>query len=633
MNKRRITAAAVVATTALGAVLAVPTTASAATASKPVPNSKPAWTAHTKALGATSAKAAINARVYLAPRGGLAALAAEAKAMSTPGNAEYHHFLTSSQYVAKYAPTADQVAAVSAYLKSEGLKVGSVGAQNRYISVSGSVAAANKAFNTKIYNYKHNGQSVQANASALSLPNNIAVSVLTVTGVDTTQTLMKSAAVTPPAGFRNARPCSIYSGQILAKYKADYTTPLPTFAGKTLPYAPCGYTGPQLRAAYEGNTNMDGSGVTVAITDAYASATLASDTNRYAATNGDGSFAPGQFVQSIAKPFTHASLCGPSGWSGEQSLDVEAVHAVAPGANIHYYGAQSCEDNDLLAALAQVVVDDTAQLVTNSWGSPSEAESADSIPAYEGVFLQGAVQGQSFMFSSGDNGDELANTAIKQVDYPTSDPYVTSVGGTSSRIGARGQMLGNSGWGTVKYSLSADGNSWTSPTWLYGAGGGASTEFNTPWYQVGTTPGAYRTVPDVAMDADPNTGMLIGLTQTFPDGTYYDQYRIGGTSLASPLFAGLTALSLEHGGTAVGLLNPLIYDNQAAFSDVVNTPGQPGDVRVDFANSVDGSAGLKYSVRTFGQDSSLQVKTGYDEVTGVGAGTPAWVNVLPAPSS
>jgi subtilase family serine protease len=130
------------------------------------------------------------------------------------------------------------------------------------------------------------------------------------------------------------------------------------------------------------------------------------------------------------------------------------------------------------------------------------------------------------------------------------------------------------------------------------------------------------------MDADPNTGMLIGLTQAFPEGNHYDQYRIGGTSLASPLFAGLTALTLEHAGASLGLLNPVIYANQAAFSDVVNTPNQLGDVRVDFANGLDASGGLKYSVRTFGQDSSLALKKGYDEVTGVGAGTAAWITAV-----
>ena len=93
------------------------------------------------------------------------------------------------------------------------------------------------------------------------------------------------------------------------------------------------------------------------------------------------------------------------------------------------------------------------------------------------------MQGISFMFSSGDNGDEVANTGIKQADYPTSDPYVTSVGGTSDAIGADGQFEFQTGWGTLKYSLSADGTSWAPVGFLYGAGGGESALFDQPGYQ------------------------------------------------------------------------------------------------------------------------------------------------------
>jgi subtilase family serine protease len=449
--------------------------------------------------------------------------------------------------------------------------------------------------------------------------------VLTVTGLDTSQVVMKSQSF--PAGFHNARPCSTYFGQIQATVKADFATPLPQFNGKTFSYAPCGYTGPQLRAAYEGNSSADGQGVTVAITDAYASPTMAADAERYAVANGDGSYAPGQYSESNAPAFTHGGLCQRAGWSGEESLDVEAVHAMAPGANIHFYGAASCLDSDFLDTLAQVVDDGSAQIVTNSWGSPAEAETADSVPAYEAVFLQGAIEGVSFMFSSGDNGDEVQHTGIKQVDYPTSDPYVTAVGGTSTEIGASGNLIRATGWGTEKYSLSADGESWNPAGFLYGSGGGESAIFNQPAYQAGEVPGPYRGVPDVAMNADPNTGMLIGLRQAFPDGNHYDQYRIGGTSLASPLFAGLTALTLQNAGTAEGLLNPSIYANPSDFQDV-SAGAAGGDVRVDFANSIDGTNGLVYSVRTFNQDSSLKVGQGWDEVTGVGSATPAWTEAL-----
>ena len=634
MKKRRIAACLAVASTAVAtAVVAVPNLAGAAASSAAVPNSQVSWAAHTANQGSASGTAAVNARVYLAPKGGVAAEEAAATAIATKGSGSYGKILTHAQYMSRYAPTSASVTSVEKYLTSQGLKVVSVGIDNQYVAFSGTVAAADKAFGTTIKKYKHSGQAVQAPSTVLTVPSSVSSAILSVTGLDTTAVQMTAQGVTPPAGFLNARPCSIFYGQLAATYQADYTTPLPAFNGQTLAYAPCGYTGPQLRAAYEGNTDLDGSGVTVGIVDAYMSNTLASDTNRYAATNGDGSYAPGQFVASPDSPWIHQAQCGPSGWSGEQSLDVEAVHAMAPGANIHYYGAKSCFDDDFLDTLTQTVHDDSAQLISNSWGSPSEAESSAAIAAYESVFIEGALQGQSFLFSSGDDGDELANTGVKQVDYPTSDPWVTSVGGTSTEINSGGGLHAQYGWGTYKFSLSSDGQSWVNPTFLYGAGGGQSGEFNRPAYQDGVNSSSYRTVPDVAMDADPNTGMLIGLTQTFPSGVHYDQYRIGGTSLASPLFAGITALTFEQGGTSVGLLNPTIYDHLGSFNDVKAVPTLTGDVRADFVNGLDPSNGITYSVRTFGLDSSLAVTKGYDEVTGVGTPNTGWLSVLAGPPS
>jgi subtilase family serine protease len=624
----RIASAGVVIGTVVGAMVVAGPASAAST--KALAVTAPNWTAKAAKVGAAAATGQVAARVYLAPQGGLSALASLATSIATPGSANYGQKLSAAQYQAQFAPTATAAQAVSTYLTSNGLTVTTQGAQNTYVAFTGTVAQAEKAFGVTINVYKRNGAKVQAPAGPVNLPGTLASSVLTVEGLDTSQHYATPPRpnAAPPAGFRNARPCSIYYGQIPATYEADFSTPLPQFDGKTLAYAPCGYTGPFLRSAYEGSTSLDGSGVTVAITDAYAAPTIASDAQTYATKNGDGGYLPGQLTQTKASAFTHNALCGPSGWYGEETLDVEAVHAMAPGANIHFYGAASCEDDDLLDALSQVVIDDTAQLVTNSWGEPEESEDASLIPAYESVFLQGAVEGISFLFSSGDDGDELANTGYTQSDYPTSDPYVTSVGGTSTEIGSQGQIIDETGWGTEKYTLSSNGTAWNPVGFLYGSGGGFSSLFNKPAYQVGITPGAYRGVPDVAMDADPNTGMLIGETQTFPDGKYYDQYRIGGTSLASPLFAGLTALAIENAGTAVGLLNPTIYSNAAAFTDVKGNPKSLGDVRVDFANGVDGTAGLLYSVRTFNQDSSLTIKKGWDDVTGLGAGSPAWITAI-----
>jgi subtilase family serine protease len=138
-------------------------------------------------------------------------------------------------------------------------------------------------------------------------------------------------------------------------------------------------------------------------------------------------------------------------------------------------------------------------------------------------------------------------------------------------------------------------------------------------------------VPDVSAVADPNTGYLIGQTQTFPDGTVrYSEYRLGGTSLASPIFAGLMALADQAAGFHHGFSNPLFYGHQAAFNDVQDPTaadavgtlnGKPvvATVRTNYANSVDASAGRIFVLRTFNQCLGLKTTAGYDDVTGVGS--------------
>ena len=629
---RFATSAVAVSALVFGCLAAAPG-ADAKTPRKAVPNSKPTWLARADHLGAASKAAPVNLRVYLAPNGGVDALKAAANAVSTPSSPEYRQFLSSAQYQARFAPTSAAVDSVQSWLKSAGLKVTGVESHHRYVTVSGSTAAAQKAFGVLLQRYQHDGQSVIAPSGAATVPSGVAGTVLSVTGLDSTvhkvaHTAKKDAP--PPAGFVNARPCSLTYGQVQAKYQADFHTPLPKFKGDVLPYAPCGYTGPQFRAAYEGDTDLDGTGVTVAITDAYAAPTIAKDAKTYAANHGDAGYAKGQFTQSLPDKFTHQADCDPSGWYGEETLDVEAVHAMAGGANIKYYASASCFDSDFLDTLAKVVDDNEAQLVSNSWSDVEANESVDNVAAYEQVFLQGALQGISFLFSSGDNGDNLASTGLKQTDYPASDPYVTAVGGTSTAIGANGAVK-QTGWGTQKYSLSADGKSWKSVGFLYGAGGGYSALFNRPDYQNGVVPDdapPARAVPDVGLDADPTTGMLVGETQTFPNGVRYGECRIGGTSLASPLFAGMTALTLQNAGGGIGLLNPTIYSQvgSGTFTDVTSAGLKDlGNVRPDYANGVDASGGILYSVRTFNQDSSLKVTKGWDDVTGVGAPNSGWL--------
>jgi subtilase family serine protease len=616
-------------------LMAAPT-ATAAPKRHTLAHSTPSWVARAKSLGRPSSGAKTSVRVYLAPNGGVDALQAAVARVSDPKSSSYRHFLSAKQFHAKYDATSATVSKVSGYLRDHNLSVSSVEPHNRYIAVSGSNADIQSAFGVTLAKFRHHGQIVQANTDGVTLPTDIASSVVSVAGLDTTPRIVKHDAP-PPAGFRNGRPCSRYYGQVAAKYQADYKTPLPAFKGATLPYAVCGYTGPQFRSAYENNSALTGDGVTVGIIDAFASPTIATDTNRYASDHGDGSYGPGQLSQVVPTSFKHQGTgpngCGASGWYPEESLDIEAVHAMAPDADITYYGGVSCYDSDLLDTQTQVVDQNAVDIVTNSYGEPESEVDPTLVAPEHDVFLQAAMQGMSFMFSSGDDGDELANTGTKQADASASDPDVTAVGGTADAIGPNAKFEFQTGWGIDKYTLSGNGQSWQPNGFLAGAGGGSSSLYNKPAYQDGVVPGSYgagRQVPDVAMDADSTTGMLIGLTQKFSDGKYYDEFRVGGTSLASPLFAGMTALASQHAGGRLGFLNPALYSQAGSpvFNDIKGSPPDAGNVRVDFVNGEDASDGLTYSVRTFNQDSSLAVRRGWDNVTGVGSPNASWLTSL-----
>jgi subtilase family serine protease len=593
--------------------------------------SVPAWANAKNYAGAADADASVGFRVYL---GWQNANGAEelAHAVSDPLSAQYGRYLTPQQFRKQFAPSQGDVGAVQSWLRSQGFSVNYTPSNNHYVAAEGTVAQAEAAFGVQFAVYSVNGKSVRSPAGDISIPGSVANVVTAVVGLDDSAIFVHTnriADAPAPGGFRNAPPLSTYWAQFISPY--SYPTGFTSINNPpTAPWTVKGYTPQQIKGAYGISGAYTGAGQTVAVIDAYASPTILQDVNQWSINRGLPTMTPAQLIQVVApgvyrRPQNPRQ--DPQGWSGEETLDIEAVHGMAPGATIVYVGAPN-NYQDLDAALNHVVDQGLAQIVTNSYGFSTELLPPGYVKPFEDTLIQAAIEGIGVYFSSGDNGDETSSFGFATPDWPASSPWVTAVGGTSLAIDSNNRRVFETGWGTSNYSCNTTTLACTRIGWLYGAGGGVSRIFAAPSYQsaLGLTG---RGVPDVAALGDPQTGLLVGQTQTFPDGTYYDEYRIGGTSLSSPIFAGLMALADQKSGFAHGFANPLFYAHPGAFYDVISV--KTAVARRNFNNGVDASAGTADFLRTFDDYSgSPTQKTGpgWDNVTGLG--TPNnFLNAIP----
>jgi kumamolisin len=251
-----------------------------------------------------------------------------------------------------------------------------------------------------------------------------------------------------------------------------------------------------------------------------------------------------------------------NGPDGEVMLDIEVAGAIAPAARIVVYFAPNT-DQGFLDAVTTAIHDtnNKPSIISISWGGPETSWTSQSMTAFDQAFQEAATMGITVCAASGDNGSsDGATDGTDNVDFPASSPYVLACGGTS---------------------VHASATAITSETvWNDGAqggagGGGISSFFPRPPYQEGLaaalTAGGTKTltnrgVPDVAGDADENTGYDVRV-----DGS---DTVIGGTSAVAPLWAGLIARINSAKGQPVGYINPLLYQNLSAFHDI--TQGNNG---------------------------------------------------------
>ncbi|MFG1643321.1 protease pro-enzyme activation domain-containing protein [Amycolatopsis sp. NPDC049252] len=572
-------------------------------------------------IGPTDPSTHLSAQVFL--KGDADGLAGYARAVSDPADPRYGHFLTPEQARARFGPAPDRIDAVTTWLRGTGLSIDLAG--SRGVVVHGTVAQATAAFGTRFANYTAGERQFRAAVDPIT----VAADVLAVTGLTAGDKPSKPSADGPPPEERTfapdkvtgradtpSSPCPAYFGDTPA-------TTLPAAYGHLVQWAPCGYTPKQVRDAYGiTGTGLTGKGVTIGIVGSTYAVNALADANRFAAEHGEPTFAPGQFTAYVAPG------AGTSEASGEFGMDIQAAHAMAPDANIAYVVGSSATWGDrVLDGIGTIVDHRLADVVSGSiMVGRTPGSAPDAIAAYERLFQEAAVEGITVDFASGDSGGGLVD-GVRSVEYPASSPWVTGVGGTTLVIGPRNRYQGEVVWATENTDLSADGTRWEDepPGYQRGAtGGGTGTVFGQPSYQHDVVPATFagtppmRTVPDVSALADPDLGLLIGTTGYDLSGNLgYTEDNGGGTSLASPLFAGVEALLVQVHGP-LGFANPALYARRHLFHAIHDNPaGTPHTIA--FAVSRRGQVTLV----TPGQyaNADLEFAPGYNTATGLGSPT------------
>jgi subtilase family serine protease len=598
------------------------------------------------------------------------------KSQNQQGSANYHKWITQDEFNASFSPTTQELDSVANYLNAHKLSTVSVAENHWYVKVRGTVEDVQKAFSVQLDNYQFNGQIYRGNRSDPSINDSSGAHVAAVTGLDDLgfqPALVRPidpegnpigfvplSSVVSPDGlffeghcFRGIETQTFTKGSNSATYTGDrYGSDITDTTPGHQP--PCGYAPMEMQTAYNMNPlyaqGFDGSGQTVVITDAFGSSTIAHDADRFSELYGLPRITPDNFQLVKAPGLAHNPKGPDIGWDTETTLDVEWVHAMAPGAKIALITATNRASLDEAINLA--VVRHLGNTISNSWSRREGLGNPAQFNRVNRILEQAAVQGIDVNFASGDCGDETVGSVdcpsplpFKTVAFPASSPFATGVGGTSLGLNSDDTIAFQTGWGTNETRI-ADTVALGSPPvipplllgFVFGAGGGSSLTFAKPDFQSGI-PGTTRQVPDISMVADPFTGAEIIQTISGQTGVAV----FGGTSLATPMFSAVMAVAAQKAGHGLGQAAPLVYGLPAgAIIDVANVDKSgnvtgtnttsAGTVSLssdDLAAPLDGVSNYmsamynspfstRWFVLTFGTDTSLSTGPGYDNVTGVG---------------
>ncbi len=466
-------------------------------------------------------------------------------------------YLTQAAYMARHAPTDEEVAAVRAWATAAGLTVGAVTPDHLLLTVGGTTRQVAQALGLDIADYRWGARVFMSNDRDPVVPGGLDIRAISgLTTIHRFRTFRRTPSLRAPSGCPGD------------------------------PY-PC-YLPQDFLAAYNVGPVADATGQVIGLT-LWGAPLGQSDLTAYAQHTGTPPLTIGQagadgldFI-----PVRPTGIYTATGTADELALDVENAHGVAPHSHLRYWlgdtdTAGNPTDVGLEMAVDAAANDPTVHVVSNSWGGP-EAASADDpfVATVNASFQHAASVGTTFYFSSGDDGyragcvDPTDPTCPGAASFPADSPYVVAVGGTTLTTTTTGGYAGETVWGNEGEGAAS--------------GGGCSTIFARPTYQAGigaTTPLTCtlptglpaRAEPDIAADADPQTGAYVYVNGAAT--------TIGGTSLSAPLWAGFAADVTQYlaaHGTGMGFAAPTIYQLGTTpatalrdFHDVTQGYNDPG---------------------------------------------------------
>ncbi|MDH6111566.1 subtilase family serine protease [Kitasatospora sp. MAP12-15] len=531
---------------------------------------------------------------------GAKALAAATTDKSSP---YYHHFLQTGEFAQRFGADPAAVAKVKAALTAQGLHPGDLAADGLTLPISTTVAQAKQAFSVDLAGYRlSDGSTGFLNTDAPAVRSDVAGSIVSVVGLNTLVRERSNHVAAASAQTTLNAHAAFAAPHTAAAYPQLCSGVVGAFTGKTdgKDY----FSSSALASAYGLNSMTEGgAGTTVAIfaLEDFSDAGLAGFQSCYG-TNA-----------SVQRVKVNAGVQAPPDNNNvgvETALDLDTVIGLAPKANVLVYqGPDAANANEaaIQNTYRQIVTDNRAQVVSTSWGICDQVMATSDLQAEQDIFLQAALQGQTVVAASGDDGSSSCYnlqsagappsvTNVLSASDPASQPYVTGVGGTSltDTAGAVSETVWNSHGGASGGGVSR-----------WAVNGSTSTN---PFYQSGFVAPGYanncqaaagsvcRQSPDVAADADPSTGYVVST------GAGY-WMLIGGTSGAAPLWAAIAAHQNGPGSCSgrVGFLNPTLY--QAAKNGVTGT------LR-DITTGNNDVAGL--------QNGLYAAAPGYDMATGLG---------------